>query len=116
MSHGAKFQGWKKFAGKTITASATLTLADCGLIIAATDAITLTLPPVAESAGAHYIVKVTASHSSGVAVDGYGSELIDGTATMTSPAQYSVIEIVCDGSVWHAINQGDNTDGIWTKS
>jgi len=116
MATGAKFQGWKKIATNTKTASASLTLSECGLIIASTDGITLTLPPVAESKGAHYIVKVTATHSSGVALDGYGSETIDGASTMTSIAQYAVIEVVCDGSVWHSINQNDNTDGIWTKS
>uniref|UniRef100_A0A6M3LRK2 Uncharacterized protein n=1 Tax=viral metagenome TaxID=1070528 RepID=A0A6M3LRK2_9ZZZZ len=112
-----KYNGWKRISALTKSASATLTKAESGcLIIADTDAITLTLPPAADSAGVHYTIKVTATHSSGVAVDGNASETIDGTVTMTSNAQYGVLEIVCDGSAWHALNQGDNTDAIWTKT
>jgi len=112
-----KYNGWKRISPLSKSASATLTKAESGcLILAAADAITLTLPPVADSAGVHYTIKVTAAHSSGVAVDGSGSETIDGTSTITSIAQYAVVELVCDGSTWHIITQGDNTDGIWAKS
>jgi hypothetical protein len=112
-----KYNGWKRITPLTKSASATLTKAESGcLIVASVDAITLTLPVAAESAGVHYIVKVTAAHSSGVAIDGNGSELIDGTATITSIAQYSVVELVCNGTGWSILTTGDNTDGIWTKS
>ncbi len=112
-----KFTGWKRISALTKAASCSLTKAESGcLIIASVDGITLTLPPAAESAGVYYIVKVTPSHSSGVAIDGYGSETIDRASTLTSIAQYSLVEVVCNGTSWHIVNSYDNVDGIWTKS
>lgn len=94
--------------GGIITKSSSAVLATTEshcVIIASTDGITLTLPAVATSIGIRYIIKVTATHSDGVVVDGNASETIDGSTSKTSGAQYNILDIICDGLAWHIIGK-----------
>jgi len=91
------------------TANATLTAAEAG-IVTSTDGKTMTLPAASGNSGLRYIIKAIATHSDGVIVDANASETIDGATTKTSPAQYAVLDIVCNGTGWHVIN----SIGTWT--
>ncbi len=101
-----------KMTETTKSDDATLTVAEAGLIVVSADGKTMTLPAASGNAGLRYIILVTDTHSDGVVVDGNASETIGGAATKTSPAQYSVLEIVVNaaGTAWHVIG----TIGTWT--
>jgi hypothetical protein len=85
-------------------ASATLTLDHVNrvLLIANTDARTLTLPPVATArAGSWIRVVKTSAAASAVTLDGNAAETIDGAATYAGiDAQYDGVLLVCTGSEW----------------
>jgi len=85
--------------------SATLAVAEAGVIVVTVDAKTMTLPAVSGNAGLRYIVKVECAHTSGTVVDGAGSETIDGATTKTSGAQFDVLDIICDGDEWHIVGR-----------
>jgi hypothetical protein len=85
-------------------ANATLTLDHLNrtLLIANTQARTLTLPPVATArAGATLRIVKTSAAAAAVTLDGNASETIDGAATYAAiDAQYDVATLLCTGSEW----------------
>ncbi len=90
-------------------ASATLTLDHMNrvLLIANTDARTLTLPPVATvRAGGWLRVVKTSAAASAVTLDGNAAETIDGAATYAGiDAQYDCVLLVCTGSEWVIVSR-----------
>jgi hypothetical protein len=62
--------------------------------------ITVTLPPVSLSSGYKYSILKTDSSANRVTISGYGAETIDGSNTQIIEAQYTAIQIICNGSNW----------------
>jgi hypothetical protein len=85
-------------------ASATLTLDHMNrvLLIANTDARTLTLPPVATVRAGGWIRLIkTSAAAFAVTLDGNAAELVDGAATYAGiDALYDCVLLVCTGSEW----------------
>lgn len=89
---------------RVVTATGSLTIADCLTLVNATGgAVTVTLPAAAISTGRMMIVKKTDASGNAVTIDGSGAETIDGAATKSLPTQYSALTMVCDGTGWHII-------------
>lgn len=109
IADGAVTSVKQKVSITTKNDDAVLTPAEAGVIVVTADDKTITLPAADGNAGLRYGIKVTASHTSGVAVTGNAAEEIDGAGTLTSGAQYSVLDIVCDGTGWHVIGKS----GTW---
>ena len=88
----------------TYTTTATLDTTVTTAIGDATGAaFTLTLPPVATSAGVTYTVIKKDSTGNVVTVKGSGSENINGANTYTGlSAQYYIAKFFCDGVKWYA--------------
>ncbi len=82
-----------------------LSTAEAGVITVSTDNITMYLPAASNNSGLRYIIKQTASHSTGTKVDGSGSETIDGSTQLLCAAQYDMLDVICDGSNWHIIGK-----------
>jgi len=86
------------------SATASLTTAERGVILATTDAIYIYLPTYVGNTGLNYIIKTIASHSSGVVVTGeVDGGLIDGALEKVSAAQYNVLDVICDGVKWNVV-------------
>jgi len=81
-----------------------LTAAESG-VIKASDDIYLSLPASSGNTGLTYTIKATASFSGGVYVYTDGGDTLDGVNNLVSTAQYDAMSVICDGSVWHVLNQ-----------
>jgi len=88
----------------SLTTTATLSgLQSLVFAASAGGAYTVTLPPVAASAGISLTVIKTDSAANTVTLKGNGSELINGSNTYTGlTTQYYVIKLYCDGTAWYA--------------
>lgn len=83
------------------TAAYTLGWSDELVLVDATaGAVTITLPPAAQSRGQRVVVKKTDASGNAVTVDGSGAETIDGAATAALAAQYDSVDIQSDGTSW----------------
>lgn len=92
------------FARRTADATGDILASDYLVLGDATAGnITLTLPAVADSDGARYIVKKIDASANHVIVEGNGAETIDGAANVEIKHQYDSLSVVCDGSVWWII-------------
>lgn len=100
--------GFTKRKISSITSNTTLTSTD-GLEIILADAtsgaITVTLPAAASSSGRTLTIKKTDSSVNLVTVDGNASETIDGDLTKKIGFQYDFMQISCDGSNWHIVDE-----------
>lgn len=87
---------------RTISAATTLEPTDAGIIyVANTGAMTVTLPPAASGAGLEFTFLKTTSAANAVTIDGYGSELVNGSANYASmDAQYDTATVASNGSAW----------------
>lgn len=96
----------------TKAVSAYLTAAESGIVIASADAIYLYLPTYVNNSGLHFLIKVTATFSSGVKIYTLAAQstALDGAANKTSGAKYDMLEVICDGSNWHIVGK----IGTWT--
>ena len=91
------------------SAQATLTAAEAGVVTVSTDAVTIYLPTASGNSGLRYVIKQTATRTTGIIVDGASAETIDGATTKTAGAQYDLIDVICDGTNWLVIGQ----KGTW---
>ena len=66
---------------------------------------TVTLPTAAANDGRVITIKKVDSGAGTLIIDGEGAETIDGDATKIITSIYDFIEVICDGSAWHIINQ-----------
>lgn len=83
---------------------AALDIAESGVIEATADAIYLYLPTYVGNAGLIYMIKVLATHSSGVAVyPASATETLDGAARKTSSAQYDCLTVVAGTLRWNIV-------------
>lgn len=88
----------------TISSATTLDIS-YHTVLAGGTTYTITLPSAASArSGKTYKIKKTSS-SGVLTIDGDGSETIDGSLTHIIYTQYDFIEIICDGSNWHIIDQ-----------
>lgn len=72
---------------------------------------TITLPTAADNAGR--IIRVVVSGDPGafdVIIEGEGAETINGALNKTNSDQYSVIDVICNGTGWVIVN----SIGTWT--
>jgi len=90
-----------------VAATATLTVADCGLVlIANTGTMTINLPAAADCKGRDFLFKKTSASATAVTIDPAASETIDGSTTNTQlDTQYESIRIISDGTAWHKVAQ-----------
>lgn len=72
---------------------------------------TVTLPTAADNAGRVITIKKVDSGTGVCAVDGEGSETVDGVVTRYLPLQYDFMTVQCDGSAWHIIQR--NHTSLW---
>jgi len=84
-----------KTAAYTLTASDSIVSAD-----ATGGAFTLTLPTAVGITGREYVVKRINAGANNVTIDGAGSELIDGAATLVLTAQWQAARVVSNGAGW----------------
>lgn len=100
--------GFTKRKISSITSNTTLTSTD-GLEIILADAtsgaITVTLPAASSSSGRTLTIKKTDSSTNLITVDGNASETIDGDLTKKIGFQYDFMQISCDGSNWHIVDE-----------
>ena len=91
-----------------VSTSEAVTIEDGQLLLVTTGAIAnvlVNLPVAADSVGVKLTVKkVDADLKSAVITPNDGAETIDGAATLELAAQYDVVTIQCDGTVWHVVN------------
>lgn len=86
------------------TTTATLTIAEVGIITVNTTgaAFTVTLPAAATSAGAFYKFIKTDAAANALTIDGNGAETINGAATYAAiDAQYDTATVYCNGTAWY---------------
>ncbi|MEI6091560.1 MAG: hypothetical protein WCR42_13985 [bacterium] len=89
---------------KTIAVNTALTVADYTILVNA-DALTITLPSVATSAGRIYVIKRIASTNGTCTIDANASELIDGATTNTYlTTRWQSLIIQCDGTAWYVLS------------
>lgn len=98
------------------TANYTVVAADSGSVIkvdSTSGAVTIALT-AASSLGSGFRVTILRVNSSGsvITIDPNSSETINGALTNTLNAQYSFVELVCDGSNWFVANARDRFNGI----
>jgi hypothetical protein len=88
---------------KTLTAATSLTPDDAGVIfLANVGAFTVTLPPVAGTAGIEFEFVKTTTNANAVTIDGFGSETINGSANLaTIDAQFDAATVVSNGTAWY---------------
>lgn len=94
--------GSRTIATKIASYSAT-TSDDVLLCDATAGAIIIGLPAVATSSGKVLVIKKIDATANTVTIDGNLGELIDGAATQVISAQWTAIEIVCNGTAWYII-------------
>ena len=75
-------------------------LGDC-----TSNAITITLPPVATTHVKRFFIKKTDSTANAVTIDGNSAETIDGATTQPLSNQYDWMEVVTDGTEWFIASQ-----------
>lgn len=91
----------KAYASKS--AAYTMTATDyCVNVSGAAGAVTITLPTAAGIAGTVYVIKNSDAVQT-VTIDGFGTETIDGAATVALSAQYQFRTIMSDGTNWIVI-------------
>jgi len=96
-----KFVDGYLFQVTSISADYTAHEADSIILADATSAaITVTLPPAAESVGKRITVKKIDASANAVTVDGNGSETIDDATTAVISSQYDSICLVSDNTEW----------------
>lgn len=91
----------------TKSASAYLTIAESGMVIASADGIYLYLPTYVSNAGLYYLIKATDTFSAGVKIYTLAAQstALDGAAVKTSGAKYDMLEVICDGSNWNIVGK-----------
>lgn len=87
-----------KIAGYTATVTDNVILCD-----ATAGAITIDLPAAATASGKVLVIKKIDATANTVTIDGDTGDLIDGAATQVISAQWTAIEIVCNGTAWYII-------------
>lgn len=99
-----------------VASSKTLTAADRGKVFGTPGGVTITLPPAA-TAGYGFVVAIK-SMGDGTIVDGYASELIDGSpVTITLNTGESTL-LVCSSAEWWTLSRGlgkGSVDGSMVK-
>jgi len=85
-----------------ITKTADYTPANDAVILcdASAGAFTVSLPTASGIKGKAYFIKKVDASANAVTVDPYGTETIDGAATVSLAAQYDSVFIVSDGANW----------------
>uniref|UniRef100_A0A6M3IPS7 Uncharacterized protein n=1 Tax=viral metagenome TaxID=1070528 RepID=A0A6M3IPS7_9ZZZZ len=104
-------------AKQTITtkaASADLTVAESGLILAS-DGVTIQLPTYVSNEALRYMIMAVGTHSSGVYVYRNG-ESINGAAGYTSTAQWDLIEVIAAPASYSYDWLKVRTVGTWSAS
>jgi hypothetical protein len=84
-----------------ITASTNYSASDLDYTILCSAALTVTLPQASTVRGKAIIIKRVGAGA--VIVDGYSSETIDGSATVTLTTAYESVRVHSDGSNWYKI-------------
>ena len=64
---------------------------------------TVTLYAAANNIGRIHVIKNSGTGT--ITVDPFGSETIDGATTYTLSAQWSTVQIICDGTNWKIISK-----------
>jgi len=67
---------------------------------ASAGAFTISLPTASGIKGKAYLIKKVDSSTNAVTIDPYGTETIDGAATVTLASQYDSVIVVSDGTNW----------------
>lgn len=89
----------------TKTANYTVTIADAYATLVATGATSWTLSlPAAATAGNGFIISLRNSGTGIVTIDPNGSETVNGATTLGA-YQGDSVELICDGTGWHALFQ-----------
>ncbi len=74
--------------------------------------VTITLPTAADNTGRIITVKKVDSGTSGMVLDGEGSETIDGGLNTSAVAQYGYITVVCNGTGWNVLAANDYRESL----
>jgi len=85
---------------KTITADYTAAYDAVIRCDASAGAFTVSLPTASGITGKAYLIKKVDSSANAITIDPYGTETIDGAATITLASQYDTVIIVSDGTNW----------------
>jgi hypothetical protein len=89
---------------RSVAVATTVQTTDSVITVDATaGAVTVTLPPIATSAGRIIFVKKTDASVNAVTIDGYLSETIDGTTTKFTITQYAGWQLVAGSTEWHLL-------------
>lgn len=89
---------------KSVSAAYTLDVSDTTLLCTATGgAFTVALPPAAQLKWRIFNVKKVDASANAVTIDPFGSETIDGAATLAVGTQYESAMFQSDGSNWHVL-------------
>jgi len=85
-----------------VTKTAAYTAANDAVILcdASAGAFTISLPTASGIKGKAYLIKKIDSSTNAVTIDPYGTETIDGAATVTLASQYDSLIVVSDGINW----------------
>jgi len=67
---------------------------------ASAGALTISLPTASGITGKAYLIKKVDSSANAITIDPYGTETIDGAATVTLASQYDSVIVVSDGTNW----------------
>lgn len=91
-------------ASKTVTTTYTAQREDHTILANATSAaFTISLPPVSTKAYPYLVIKKTDSSTNAVTVDAFGSQTIDGQASVTLAVQYAGVVLHADATEWRVI-------------
>jgi len=85
---------------KTVTAAYTAAYDAVIRCDASAGAFTVSLPTASGIKGKAYLIKKVDSSANAVTIDPYGTETIDGAATITLASQYDSVIVVSDGTNW----------------
>jgi len=85
---------------KTVTAAYTAAYDAVIRCDASAGAFTVSLPTASGIKGKAYLIKKVDSSANAVTIDPYGTETIDGAATVTLASQYDSVIVVSDGTNW----------------
>jgi hypothetical protein len=89
---------------RQISTTTTVSQSDEVITVDATGgAVTVALPPIARARNRHLYVKKIDASANAVTVNPFGSETVDGAATVSTTTQYGGFELVAGSTEWHLL-------------